>query len=608
MPKVTVTAPDGTKYDVTAPEGATDADIIGQVRTQWDTDQKKARETESAQELGLSMTGGGGGTLTARGMGELAKGAFREAATKIGGIDQTVLEGIGWGASVLGFPETSQEAFRRAKAVPGGVERKVESLVGPPTSSIEEQVGGIGGAVAPYLAMPGGIITQGIIGGATEPLKGGEDANLVTRLLGGTLGGLTGGALRGIGAGVGKIINMKGVEDAIKRVVSQAGELDPELTAAKKLTLRELDRLNARHDALTQEALRQGDTMGPIDTADARRALGRTMASAVGVKGADKAGMDLLTTTNDTLQLTRSGGAKYSQLRVLQDNLGKYLKENAESKNPIMGAVREAKSAIDAQIDAGSGPEVKALEKKAQRFYEKNISERYGNETVRGIMEETDPNKKAIKVLDVALGKDPEASGKLADLLGKNGVEGVNRAMMKKALDAATSDKGVIDPVKFVRFFDDKPGFTPFKMDRFDEMVKGFSKFIKSEDLLLGEARIPSLPRPHGTWGLIGTGAAAGTAALHLGEMIWRQIASGNFTEAALAVASTAGAGLSYRYLDKLMTDSFGRHLLIAMNRVPEGSPRWMRLVAQTKARFGGPAAGEAGGQGASALMGTGVQ
>lgn len=278
---------------------------------------------------------------------------------------------------------------------------------------------------------------------------------------------------------------------------------------------------------------------------------------------------------------------KYKNLQAMKENLDQYLEKKGDSSNDAVKKVKEMRAAIEARLSEVRTPQVDALEKKAKSYYDKELG-KYDKDVMERILGAKDPLERAQIVLN-GIAKntkvDPGVAGDVADMLGESGRRSVSTHMMHDAIIDATGKDGKVDPVKFLHYFDDKPGFEPFKAQHFDEVAKGFSSYIKQQAQLAGESKTPSIGR---------VGRHATSAAL-VGAHIVSSLARGDMTGIVTAMGTYLGSNLTLGLADKALEDSFLRHLLIVGGRLPEGSPRWQRVMGQITSRFVGPAAGLGG-------------
>lgn len=650
MPKsFQIEGPDGQKYMLAAPDDATPEQIRAKAMEIKGTLEKRAATTNMASELGLSLPSNyQGETFTGNLATEAARGFFKG----IGGISKTIEQGLGAAASGLGFTETGERLEKEAETTPQVYESELSRIGLTPRTGVGATIGGLLGGAAAYAPF-GGPITSGIVAGATDI----NNEGLLDRIVGGLTGGTIGLGLKGLGRGAEKLLNIKELGKHIGLIREEANKFDPLLGDTYKITGEQLERLRSWHQSLGEQALREGDKLGPIDVNAARDAARTALGEAKG-SGAEKDATDALETAARVLSgdkarpdqfvaggtrfrydpatgkyvdpkgtsvsdVVANAGAgkpaevKYSDLRLAQDRLARYLKENKDSSDPGIKAAKAALAAIDARVEEVTPPGTKALEKRQKAFYDEYIGKKYDTPEVRAILEAPSETDRVLKIMDLVRDTkaSPEAAKAVADLVGERGREAVSRGMMKEALKAAltrplragsTEDvadralaRGKIDPVKFLRFFDDKPGFGPFKSARFEDMAQGFSKYIKSGDLEAESERVMQLSpkaRKLSESGFAGVGLVM-------------SILHGNWAHLAEGMAMAGVEEVGSRILDKAMTDTFGRHLLVAMSKVPEGSPRWMRLVRQFNEKFSGPATAGLTQQVAPAAVGaTGVQ
>lgn len=618
MPRqLSVGMPDGTKFGITVPDDASNEtiqDSVNALHSHWDAKNKEVAASA------LVAGGAPGGPVGDSGIGSLLSGAVRGVSRGMAGIGQAELSALNAiGIKPFGVSSTD---------VPAAQKRVEEAL--PAAPGVSGEVGTTLGEMAPLMVVPGGPIVQGIVGGATSltEKKGGDE--LVERLLGGAIGGTLGTVLGGIGKLTGKFVNIQGIENQLKEAVKVFGEVDPAKAPMRRQLNQTVARLQDRYTALGKEALTEGDKVGSLNVKDLADNVSGLVTDAQRASGQNPGAMKLLKDTERLLtepvnmpETQVVGGAKfkrdpltgeykndagdvlpdrivkaftpadagppdvrYSHLRAMRDNLDEFLKKNEGSNNDAVQKVRDMRKAIDTRIGEATGPEVKALEKKAQQFHDKNLG-KYDNDTVRDILGAKDDLERANIILEkVVKGKDTKLAGDVADMLSKDGREAVSQAVGHDALVAAKDLKtGKIDPLKFTAYFEGKPQLEPFKIDKFDDIVKGFGKYIKESAAKQGESTQPTISR----------GIAHGLSLASVAPGLFHFLTSGDPSHIMRTIALGGSVEGASALWNKMVTDTWGRHLLVAASKVPEGSPRWQRLVAQLNSRFAGPAAGEMG-------------
>lgn len=615
MPRVTM--PDGTSYRIDAPEGMSNEEIAGIATKHWQSE----RESTAASTL-MSAGGGsgaGGGSLDVTG---LAGSALTGITRSLAGIGKAELEipGVSWAAShLLPGPSVS------AKDVPAAQE-KVEAAL-PRDPGLAGSVAQFGGEMAPYTMVPGGAWVQGAVGGGTSL---GADG-LVDRLVGAGLGALGGKVLDLGGSAIAKVMNAAGLEGKLDAAKKMFMDLSPASAPLKGKINSTIERKWQRFGDLGRMATDEGDKLGPIDVTGLRTKVGDLVTEAGKASGQDASAMKLLKDTQRVLsedtkrpdKLMVSGtryerdpitgeykdesknvlddrivkaaipddagppDVKYKNLQAMKENLDQFLEKKGDSSNDAVKKVKEMRAAIESRLGEVRTPQIDALEKKAKSYYDKELG-KYDKDVMEKILGAKDPLERAQIVLNDIVKNtkvDPSVAGDVADMLGESGRKSVSTHMMHDAIIDATSKDGKIDPVKFLHYFDDKPGFEPFKAQHFDEVAKGFSSYIKQQAALRGESRTPSISGP---W-------RHGTSAALAGAHIVSSLAKGDMTGIVTAMGMYLGSNITLGLADKALEDSFLRHLLIVGGRLPEGSPRWQRVMGQISARFAGPAAGQAG-------------
>lgn len=615
MPRVTM--PDGTSYRIDAPEGMSNEEIANVATQHWKSERESAAASAVMGSAGGS--GAGGGSLDVTG---LAGSALTGITRSLAGIGKAELEipGVSWAAShLLPGPSVS------AADVPAA-QKKVEEAL-PRDPSLAGSAAQFGGEMAPYMMVPGGAMTQGAVAGGTS-----LDADgLVDRLVGAGLGALGGKVLDLTGSAIAKVANAAGLEGKINAAKKMFMDLSPASAPLKGKINNAIERKWQRFGDLSRMATDEGDKMGTLDVSGLKTKADDLVTEAGKVSGQDTGAMKLLRDTQRVLsedtkrpdKLMVSGtrfdrdpisgeyksstgevlnekvvkaaipddagppDIKYKNLQAMKENLDQFLDKKGDLSNDAVRKVKEMRAAIESRLGEVRTPQVDALEKKAKSYYDKELG-KYDKDVMQRILGAKDPLERAQIVLnDVAKNTkvDPGVAGDVADMLGESGRRSVSTHMMHGAIIDATGKDGRVDPVKFLHYFDDKPGFEPFKAQHFDEVAKGFSSYIKQQAALRGESRVPSISN---------VGRHATSAAI-AGSHIVSSLAKGDMTGIVTAMGMYLGSNLTLGLADKALEDSFLRHLLIVGGRLPEGSPRWQRVMGQISARFTGPAAGMAG-------------
>lgn len=631
---ITFVMPDGTRMKGRMAAGTTEEQLQQAAllaKKQW----SDARSTAAASTL--MQAGGGGVPIGTAGLGttvaDLAKGAVRGGAEGVLGMVQA-------GSDLTGalFPGLRDRTSEISKAIPGEMDKIRAKL--PLSDENVGAIGELGGSMVPTAAVPGGPVVQGIVGGATALLPEGGD--LVDRLTGAALGGTFGKILDLGGKQIAKIANAKGLQGKIDAVKEMFTEVSPAAAPLKRQMNSTIERKWQRYSDLGKLALDEGDKLGALDVSKLASKAQGLATDAGKVSGQDASAVKLLNDTGRVLSEPVNmppsltvGGAKftrdpmsgeyknaagdvlnptltkaalppdagppdvrYKNLKAMQENLDEYLAKHEGSNNDAVKKVRELREAIGTRLDEVRSPQIKALEKKAQSFYDKELG-KYDKDTIERLLGAKDDFERARIVLqDVVRGKDadPALAKDVSEMLGKPGRESVSAHMMHDATINAMDKQGRFDPVKFMHYFDDKPGFEPFKAEHFDEVAKGFSSYIKHQATLQGESTTPG----------IGTVGRHALSLATTGARIVGHAATGNIGGVVKAVGEYLAPYAGLSLANRAFQDTFLRHMFIVASRLPEGSPRWQRVMGQISSRFAGPIAGQGGqiGSQVSNLMG----
>jgi len=261
--KFRITGPDGATYDVTAPEGASEADIMGYVQSQTSTPQNNIQQVTLPQERNPIGTGEG-----------VARAALQ--GVTFGGGDE-LAAGLKAAVNPSNFNEVYDQTLNRART--RADQFREES---PVTSTVAE----IGGAL-PTALLPMGALGRAAQGGSTlarssagAAIGAGQGAaygfntgegfedRLENAGTGALVGGAVGAAAPAIGAGVQRVANLVPKSRAAQATIAAAPSVDE---------------LANRSRALFQQA----DDLGVVVKPDAYRAFANDLAETVAKEGVD---------------------------------------------------------------------------------------------------------------------------------------------------------------------------------------------------------------------------------------------------------------------------------------------------------------------------------
>lgn len=545
-----------------------------------------------------------------------AKGLLRAGA----GVGQFLMDQLG------SFSPTLEKA---ADAVSGHIKEGLGGLekVSPTTSPVGEALG----EMIPTMAVaPTSLVGGALAGAATGASRLRSEPTVDERQEGRGMDALLGAGIGGVAAPVstlvGKIANSRAVRDTLNKIKDNYEELDPAITKARGTLNQLVDRLMDRHRDLSTAALRSGDAQGNILFNDIGPKLKELTDSPKTMLAPDRRATAILDRVQKTLipeqklpddlkfgavTYSRDAGnryvskngqvlhqkivdaylkdqgvqlapdIKYSQVRSAIDEMDDYLGKTRVPKNPAAVAVKDARALLQKKLDDFETPSTQALRTKATRFYDKNVAQ-YDDPVIKDLLAETDPLARANKALEVALGRDPKKAEVVAKLVGNKGQEAVRQGMIKKGLDAAYDQRtDTLDGMRFVRFFEDKPGYGPFQNAESDRIIKGVKNFLDQDKLARPVSGAePSLGHPGALWGWL-------TAA--------HQLIHGNIPGAVVAASTPYIVRGSFRTIRRMMGDAFGRHLLKVASTAVPGSNRMAQISQQAMRRFGPAAAQQAG-------------
>lgn len=269
MPKYRITAPDGGTYEITAPEGASDADIMWYAQQNLTAgSQPQTQRVELPQQPNEVPYGEG---LARAGFQGLTFGAGDEITA--GGV--AALRALGGN----NFGETYDKVLSHER---GNMERFREQA--PVASTVAEIGGALPTAMVPLgalgrAAQGGSLATRALAGGAIgagqgglygfNAGEGGFDERLDDAAIGATIGGGIGGvAAPAIGAGVRSASNALARTNAGKATIAAAPSLDD---------------LASRASAL----FKQADDMGVVVKPEAYRSFADDVAALAAKEGID---------------------------------------------------------------------------------------------------------------------------------------------------------------------------------------------------------------------------------------------------------------------------------------------------------------------------------
>ena len=231
----------------------------------------------------------------------------------------------------------------------------------------------------------------------------------------------------------------------------------------------------------------------------------------------------------------------------------------------------DLKGQLDGILARTETPKIVRLQQRADAYYAERLKP-YEDTRLRE-WAVSDPLKKAQLPVDVALGEDSHFAKKVADQLGVRGRAAVEGAVVKKAMDHAFDPATQqIDSVKFLKFISDAPNAKLFFTPDTTEALKGLSQMFRETNLRAGKSPTLDYKVPRQAQYLAGLAAIVGLP-YHPAQMVG-------------ALGAAALVGPVFKKVESLLTDSFGRSLLVAAANAKPGSPRMARILRTINRRF----------------------
>lgn len=185
MPRFEITSPDGGKYEITAPEGASDDEVLSFAQSQWKAPEQKAPEKEQSWSEAISDRETGiARTMLDQGMQGATFGFADEITDRLGALGASLITGTPYSENLAAGREISQN-------------RMAAQMEERPALSIGSQFAGgllTGGAAS--TTAPGKALTSSLSSGG-----------LPLRMAKGFAAGAGSGAVYGAGTGTGSAEN-----------------------------------------------------------------------------------------------------------------------------------------------------------------------------------------------------------------------------------------------------------------------------------------------------------------------------------------------------------------------------------------------------------------
>ncbi len=207
MPSFIATSPDGRKFQINAPEGATQEEMTAYAEQQLSSlPAQQTAPTAAPSSMidnspDLGFTGGLAASLAKLGTGIQQRAA--ESGPAMGDLYSKILPYVRPDLA----PELSNISSEDVRKSAGNVGAKLNTLTDNSNQGLLSEAGQFTGNVAPYLAIPGGPIAAGVASGAAggyltpnqaPTAQEGSNQALTNALFGGAVGGATGGIVKGV--------------------------------------------------------------------------------------------------------------------------------------------------------------------------------------------------------------------------------------------------------------------------------------------------------------------------------------------------------------------------------------------------------------------------
>lgn len=487
--------------------------------------------------------------------------------------------------------------------------------------------GEIAGATVPYMAMPlaagagktGALMSvmrgvgEGALIGGTQFQEGDTpEQRMGQRGVGALVGGAAGALADPVASGISKAVSKASNSGAIKSLVgelSQAYErVDPSLQGTQRALNKEVQKVSTNYRNLQDQVMQAGQNVrlpdnarselakefvsiysrvqdSPAKTSVARSLLDN-IAGKVGAKGIklpkELAGLSLdakLQVTRQLQQQVSFGSLTYPELRKMSEDLGSFLKtkEGKELGDTLVGSLTDFNKSLGQTLKEveKTNPGLKKAVKKVEDFKSKNL-DIYSDPKVERFLTAKDDPARASAAADLVLHGDPESIKKLAAKMGPTGRNKVNQLLVSRGLvHAWDSEKNVLDPAKFVSYFDQlgKNG-ERFILPEDKLRIQGIQNLLSEKSLKLGQA--PGAPK------------ISETAIPHLTVAggIWHML-MGDFVTGLKYVAGGQMTRQLVDQVNRMLDDKVGRTYLAAASRAKPGSPRMAQVTQAIAQRFG---------------------
>ena len=447
MPTYEITSPDGKRFEVTAPDGATQDQVLEYAKSQWQGGAKEAPKPaapmSTAERIGMGAADPihGGAQLITRmlspGLVEAGNRLNNYIADKTGLVARLPAGGVD---EQVRTREAEYQERRKAAGESGIDWARVAGNVASPVSLA------VGSVAAPaaglsLLGRTGVAAAGGAAGSALAPVVGGGDFT-EEKLKQMALGGVAGGVMAPVAAGVGRIISPKASVNPDLELLKSVGvkpTLGQTLGGRWSATEEKLQSLPIMGDVITNARKKALDQ---FNTAAINRAAGKVGGSVdeVGQSGVAAAG-DLVSKAYDDVL----GGLKTVKFdQTFQQDLLQLKRLTRGLTDPMRSKFNETlKDVVQGRTSAAPGMTAETF-KKVESELGQNAA-RYGRSSVASEQELGDALKQLQALMrDQVARTSPAAAKALKDANAAD----ANLVRVEGAAKAAKNNEGVFTPAQ----------------------------------------------------------------------------------------------------------------------------------------------------------------